>query len=334
MLRLLRQSENTLLRPGQGDRSVQHHQREARPLRRGYSPVHADPLHAVPGISDTRRVTQPQHLTAQADLFLHRIPGGARHLGDDGPVIAQKGIEQGRFPRVGQAQQHRGDALPQDTPPAEGIQQPLQLPAAAGQGIGNLPLLQGLDILVGIVHRRIEAGGDVHKPVIHLLHTPAYAARELQGGVLGALGRLGIDEIRHGLRLDEIHPPAEKGPPGKFTPLGLPGAECEGAAQHLLQHHCRPVAVQLRRPLAGIAALRGEYNAQAVVNDRTLRRAHVPVHHPAVGQRGGALSAAGGKYAVHHGQSLRPGYAHDADGCRGPGGGNGGYGIGHGFHAP
>ena len=261
MLRLFRQGQDSLLPAGKALGAVQHHQGKAGLLCRRHGPVHAQLLHAVARFPDACGVAQPQKLAAEADLFLQGVPGGAGHLGDDGPVIAQQGVKQRRFPGVGQAQQHRGDAPFQNAAPAEGVQQPLKLPAAAGEGIGYLPMLRRLNVLVGVVHRRIKAGGDVHEVAVHPLHAPTQCPGELEGGVLGGLGGFGVNEVRHCLRLNQVHPPAEKGPLGKLPAPGLPGPGGKGAAQHLVQHHRGAVAVQLRRPLAGIAALRRKQDA-------------------------------------------------------------------------
>ena len=88
---------------------------------------------------------------AHPDLFLHRVPGGSGHVGDDGPVIAQQGVEQGGLARVGAADQNAGDALMEQRPPAAGGQERLQRRFLPGEDLSHLFGLEGVDVLVGIV---------------------------------------------------------------------------------------------------------------------------------------------------------------------------------------
>ena len=129
---------------------------------------------------------------------------------------------------------------------------------------------QGIDVLVGVVHHGIEAGHHLHEPVIDLPHAPAETALQLPHSVAGGGGGFGIDEVRHGLRLNEVHPPVEEGPLGELAALGLPGALGEQGVQSLIQHHRRAVAVDLGAVLPGVAVGAGEQHRQSAVYDASL----------------------------------------------------------------
>ena len=53
---------------------------------------YAQLFHGVGGVADTGGVNEPQEGSAAGDSLLHRVPGGAGNVGDDGPVIARQGV--------------------------------------------------------------------------------------------------------------------------------------------------------------------------------------------------------------------------------------------------
>ena len=55
-------------------------------------PLHAQALHLVLRLPEARRVDEPQQHPATEDRFLHRVPGGPWHVGDNGPLIARQGV--------------------------------------------------------------------------------------------------------------------------------------------------------------------------------------------------------------------------------------------------
>jgi len=93
--------------------AVQHHQSQLCPLQSVQAPAHAHLFHHIASLSQTGRVDQPQQYAAQHGLFLHRVPGGAGDVGDDGAVIAQNGVEQGAFSCVWTANDGTGNTLGQ-----------------------------------------------------------------------------------------------------------------------------------------------------------------------------------------------------------------------------
>ena len=96
-------------------------------------------------------VDEPQREPAQLHRLLHRVPGGAGDVGDDGPVIPRKGVEEGGLACVGPPHQGAPDALVQPPPPLVGGQQPVQGPLLHGQVLVQLFLGKGVDVLIRIV---------------------------------------------------------------------------------------------------------------------------------------------------------------------------------------
>ena len=266
---------------------------------------------------------------AQRQLFLHRVPGGARHVGDDGPVVAHQRVQQGGFAHVGLAQQHRGHALLHQLPPGEGGQQLRQLVLAAAQSVQQLLSLQVLNVLVGIVHNGVKPAGHVHQRVVHRLHAAAQYALQLSGGVAGCLGGLRVDDVRHRLRLQQVHPPVEEGPLGELAALGLPRAAVQQQLQPLVEHHRRAVAVDLGAVLAGVAVGAGEQHAQGVVQHPSLAVQHPAIHHGPGRLAGHGPSVGGEEYRVQHRFGVRAAEPQDPDGAGCAGRGDGGNGIRH-----
>ena len=207
---------------------------------------------------DTGGVNEPQEGSAAGNGLLHRVPGGAGDVGDDGPVIARQGVEQGGLTGIGQAHDSGADAVFQHPAPLGGVQQ-------GGEGVGgdlqrgsDLLRLNVLDVLVGVIHHGVKPGGDVDEGLLHRLQAAAETAVQLGCGVFRGSGGLGVDEVDDGFRLRQVHFTVQKGAAGKFSSLGLPGTGGEQGAEQFTQHHRRAVAVEFGGVLPGIAVSAAE----------------------------------------------------------------------------
>ena len=331
---LLRHGHGGLILRVQRRGAVQQQQRQRGPLRRLAAARYAQLLHGVARLPDARRIRQPQQHMAQQQLLLHRIPGGARHVGDDGPVKAHQGVQQRGFAHVGLAQQHRGHPLLHQLATGEGGQQLRQLVLAPAQGVQQMLTLQILDILVGIVHDGIEPAGHIHQRIVHRLDAAAQDAVQLSGGVAGGLGRLRVDDVHHGLRLQQIHPAVEKGPLGEFAAPGLPRPVVQQQLQPLGQYDGRAVAMDLGAVFTGVAAGAGEQHAQRTVQHAALAVQQVAQHHGTGCLLGHGLIVQREKHRIQHVFGLRAAEPQDADGAGRQRRGNGGNGICHGNDLP
>lgn len=83
--------------------SIHQKQGGVRRLRALAGPLHADALHLVVAFPQTGGVGQDHVHAIQGKTLFQYVPGGARNAGDDGPVFAQKGVEQRAFARIGTA---------------------------------------------------------------------------------------------------------------------------------------------------------------------------------------------------------------------------------------
>ena len=147
---------------------------------------------------------------------------------------------------------------------------------------------------------------------------------------MGGLGGLGVDQVRHGLRLQKVHAAVEKGPAGELAALGLAGSGGKHGGQGRVQHHRASVALQLAAVLAGVAAGAGEQHRQGAVDDLAVPVQHVPQHQAAGLLPGHGAAVFRAEHPVQHGAGVRPGQAHHANGRRPRSRGNGGDGIRHG----
>ena len=312
-------------RPG----AVQHQQGQRCLLRGGAAALHTHGLHGVAAVADARRVDEPQEHAAHGDLFLHRVAGGAGDVGDDSPVIAQEGVQQRGFAGVRLAQQHRGHAQLQQTAAGKPGHQRFQIVLGPAQGVQHLLALEILDVLVRIVHHGVEPGGHVHEAVVDTRHGAAQRAVQLADGVVGLLGRLGVDQVRHGLRLEQVQLPIEKGPLGKLAGTGLTAAGGKQGAEARVQHDGAAVAVELGAVLSGIAVGRREMDAQHAVDDLPRLVQQLAQHHGARVLLRGGPAVFGAEHRVQRGTGIRAGQAQDTDGAGLSGRGDGGDGVGH-----
>ena len=139
---------------------------------------------------------------------------------------------------------------------------------------------EGLDILVRIIQYGMIMGADIRKIVVYLFRSFLQCAGQLAGGIFGAFGALGVNDVGHRLRGGEGKPSVEKGSPGKLPRQGLACAQGEALVQQRAQHDRRAVALKFHRILAGIAVARAADRAEAEIQKRPL-----PVMQPAVDKR-------------------------------------------------
>ena len=129
--------------------------------------LHADGLHGVGGFPDAGGVDEPQPGGAQHHRFLHRIPGGAGDIGDDHPVVACQGIEQAGLSHVGLAHNGGGNALPENSSLAVGLQQAVQRLSIAAEIAAVVFQTEILDVLVGIIQHRVEMAAKIHQVIVN-----------------------------------------------------------------------------------------------------------------------------------------------------------------------
>ena len=113
-----------------------------------------------------RRVDEPQQHAAAEDGLLHRVPGGAGDVGDDGPLVSRQGVEEGGFSRIGPAHDGAEDPVLHSQPPALGGAELLQGVGLVSKDLRHRLHPEGVQILVGVVQHRVEVGGQVHQGAV------------------------------------------------------------------------------------------------------------------------------------------------------------------------
>ena len=218
------------------------------------------------GVPDAGGVDQAQQYAAHHRFLLHRVPGGAGHVGDNGPLTAQQGVEQGALAHIGPAQDGRGRALAEDLAPVRGGQQGPQGRLRLRQSAQEVRPVHILNVLVRVVHHGVELAGHIQQALIDGLNTPPESAPQLFHRIVGGLGGLRLNEINHRLRLGQIQTAVQKRPLGELPPARLPRSGGKEGAQPLVQHHRGAVTVEFRAVLAGVAAGAGKADGQHLVN--------------------------------------------------------------------
>ena len=220
---VLRQGQDIQVLLGDLRRAVQQNDGQTGRPQGLPAALHAQLLHNVLRVPDAGGVDEPQQHAAAEDGLLHCVPGGAGNVGDDGPVIARQGVQQGGLARVGPAHDGRPHAGFQHLSPLAGGQQRCQAVIGGLKGFRDLLRPDIFDILVRIVHHSVEPGSHVQQGVLNGLQHPAQAAVQLGGGVSGGGGSLRVDEVHHGFCLGQVQAAVQKGALCELTGFGLPG---------------------------------------------------------------------------------------------------------------
>ena len=230
-----------LLLPSGSINQPQHH---FRLVDFGKGTFYAHPLHRVLRGSDARRVDEAQQRVAHHHRFLHRVARGAADVAHQSPFLAhqriqQRGLSRIRFPH----NRHRHSPLqhiPQAERRAEACYVLVDDPRQREQfrAVGKFQVL-----MVRKVQFQLQQRRDVQQFVAQRTQFPAEAPPHLvhRHAVVRLRGR--SDEVRHRLRLAQVHFPVEE------RPLRvLPGA-CHLAA--LLQQQFHNTVQDIGRAVAG-----------------------------------------------------------------------------------
>ena len=278
--------------------------------------LHAHRLDAVAGLADACGIGDPRQDPPEAGRFLHGIAGRAGNLGDDGPVKADQGVEQGGFPRVRPADQGDPNALLQDPSPVAGRVEPVELGGPAAQGFRKVRKPEIRDVLVRIVEDRVIVGTDVRQPLVDRAQSAVQTAAHLSRGVCGQIGGLGVDQVNHGLGGGQIELAVQKGPPGKLSGLGLPCACAEQSLQPGGQDCGRAVALKLHGILPGVA-VRGAADHGLRLVDHPAPGVQEPAEtEPSFGKRRKLHAAERHEDLPRNGGAALAGQAQNADGRR------------------
>ena len=243
---------------------------EVRLFQRLPGAVHSHGLHGIGGLSDARGIDKPQPGGTCQYRLLHRIPGSAGNIGNNGPVKARQSVQQAGFAHVGPANNGGLHALPQNAALAVGLQKRVKGLGVTPQGRGVVGKAEVLNVLVRVIQNGVEMAAQIRQAVIYRQQYLLQSAPYLPRGVGGGVGGLRLDQIDDCLRLGQIQFTIQKGPLRKFSPAGRSGPGGIETLQSRRQHGRRSVTVKLHGVLAGIAVGRPGNHGHTLVNGPAL----------------------------------------------------------------
>jgi hypothetical protein len=243
------------------------HQHQIRRRRRLPGPAHALRLDGVVGFPQPRRVDQLAGDPGNVQGLPEQIPGGARSVRDDGPVLPEQAIEERGLAGIGAPGQGDGQPRAQADAPSGGVEQPFELFEKTGRPFGYGAVRQEVHLLVREVdgsldeHPQLqEGGGQGLDPRAEL------AAQGSQRAPRGG-SRRRIDQIRDGLRLVQGETIVQERPFGELPGAGRTGAEFGAATQQELEDGGTAVALELHDVLPGVGRGRREEEHEPLVQD-------------------------------------------------------------------
>ena len=237
----------------------------------------ADLLDRILCRAQSCRIEKPQGDARHVDLLLDDVTRRARHIGNNGALHAEEGVEEARFADVRAADDNGLDALAQDASRIRAREQ------TANGGRGGVDLRR--KVFNGgrgnVVFREVDPCLDVRDGTEDLRadvrHCMGECARQtLSCGMRGACA-LCCDELHNALSAREVKPPMEKGAFGELARLCGTCARLPCPEEHLAQDDRAAVALQLRRVLARIGVRRTHIEKDALVDHRAVRRDNVSI---------------------------------------------------------
>ena len=157
-----------------------------------------------------------------------------------------------------------------------------------------------IDPLLGKVDEGLKVGDASEQVGAKRVDLIAQASLQLTGGGTGGSRGLGADEIHHRLGLGQVELAVEEGPLGELARTGHAGTGLKHRGQHTRGDQRSPMAADLDKILARVAAGVAEDREQHLVDDLAMR-----INDPAEGDaallhRGRRLGSAEDR--VGHGQ--------------------------------
>ena len=237
----------------------------------------ADLLDGVLCRAQSRRIEKPQGDARDADLLLDDVTCRARHVGDNGALHAEEGIEEARFADVRAADNDGLDPIAQDAPRIRTREQ------AADGGRGGVDLRRKVfgggrgDVVLGEVDPRLDVRDGTEDLRADVRHCMGECTCEpLPCGMRGACA-LCRDQLHDALGAREVKPPMEKGALRELPRLCGTRARLPCPEEHLAQDDRAAMTLQLCRVLARIGVRRTHIEEDALVDHRAVCRDDVPI---------------------------------------------------------
>ena len=237
----------------------------------------ADLLDGVLCRAQSRRIEKPQGDARDADLLLDDVTRRARHVGDDGALHAEEGVEEARFADVRAADDDGLDPVAQDAArirpheqTTDGGRRRVDLRRKVfGGGSGDV-ILGEVDPCLDVCDGTEDLRADVRHRMGECTCEP------LPCGTRGACA-LCCDQLHDALGAREVKPPMEKGALREFPRLCGTRAHLPCPEEHLAQDDRAAVTLQLCRILARIGVRRTHIEEDTLVDHCAVRRDDVSI---------------------------------------------------------
>ena len=256
-------------------RRVVHHQQLQIGLPcRVLGAAHAFRLNTARRLAQPGGVGQMQRQAVNLNPLLQRVTRGTGLGMHNRARRGAQVIEQTGLTRIRQPHQHHRKAIPEQLPPARLAEQrphPLRKPP---QPFGHRVLVFGR--LIGEVQHHLG----MHAQFGQFIRQRPDAFRERAGQCIGggAHCRLGrpVNQIRHRLRLRQIHPPVQKCPLAKLPGQRQPRPQRAAPLKQRPQQHRPAMRMQLHHILPGRTGRPHKTNHQPLIQHPPIRRQKPP----------------------------------------------------------
>ena len=244
-----------------GVHDVQH---DVGVFRRGECPAHSFALYGVAALAYPRRIHEVDAHPVALEAPLDGIAGGARGVGDDGAVGAEKGVHERALARIGSACEHGGDAVLRHPARIGGGKQRVH----ARERVLNLTVERREHFVfrfLRIVEHRLQPGDDVADEVAYRVDLAAQ--RPVHESICRAkgCGAFGSYHVRHALGVCEGKSARKIGALRELPSLRKPRARAQSGVQRTLHYPDPAVQIELHGVLACIRSCGGEEDGVAFV---------------------------------------------------------------------
>ena len=271
------------------------------------------------GVAKAGRVDEPKSEAVKGAGILHRVAGRAGNVRDDGPVVAEEGVEQGGLAAVGGADNGDGDAFFHRVAGRETVREAADAgEEVAEQGVETFAVGE-LDVFFGKIELEFEEAGETNQGFAQGIDLAGEAASKLVEGEAVRARVFRSDEVGDGFGLGEVETAIQEGALGEFAGTGLAAPRFDEGAHDLALDELRAVDVELHGVLAGVGARAAQDEGEPFVEDGAVSVAEAAEGDGAISDGVEWL----GEHLGAEGQGVLAGDAHHGDSTRTGGGGDG-----------
>ena len=270
-------------------------------------------------ISKSGCVDEPKPKAVDGAGVFHRVAGCSGDVGDDGPVVAEEGVEQGGLAAVGGADDGDGDAFFHGVAGRETVREAADTGEEVDEQGVEAFAVRELDVFLGKIELEFEEAGEADECFAQGVDFAGEAASKLVEGEAVCARVFCGNEVGDGFGLGEVESAIEEGALRELAGTGL-AAPCFDEGPHdLALDELRAVDVELHRVFTGVGAGATKDEGEAFVKDGASSIAESAEGDRAIGDGVEGL----GEDLGAEGEGFGAGDAHHGDSTRTGGGGDG-----------